>query len=83
MIIIMCHQPTDEAAMRTPISGKDEALLEREELLESNIKEQQAAGLALLKSCGRSKLVELLIMICHLIKMSMCIAPEMPYFLEQ
>lgn len=58
------------------ISEKDEALLEREELLENNIKEQQAAGMAPFKNCGRNKLVELPITICHLNEMSMCNAPE-------
>lgn len=58
------------------IFEKDEALLEREELLENNIKEQQAAGMAAFKNCGRNKLVELLITICHLIEVSMCNAPE-------
>lgn len=58
------------------ISEKDEALLEGEELLENNTKEQQAAGMAPFKNCGRNKLVELLITICHLNETSMCNAPE-------
>lgn len=71
-MIIMHHQVTDEADMRTPHLWKRQNPSGEGGVLEHSIKEQQAAGMALLKSCGRSKPVELLIMICHLIKTSVC-----------